>query len=748
MNRRTFLAALAIALAVCQPIAQPFASAQDRQKKPMTFMDVMEMRSVGGGDISPDGGHVIYTISIPHWKSGKNYTDIFVAASDGASAPRRMTFTVEKNESSPQWARDSRRFAFLSNREATSTSTTNQLYLMSAEGGEARKVSDARDGVAAFAFSRDGKWLAFSAGKAEERQLWIVDLSAEEAAPAQLTKHATAVGTWSWAPDSSRIFFIAPDEQDKDDAKRKEKKFDVRIVDQPRPLQHLWSISISQKAEKRWTSGSQYGVSNVTYSDDSAWLAFRSTSVDRHTGLIDNDSEIYLIQLSDGAIRRVTNNKTGEGGPRFSPDAKWLVFSANDEFTDGRNTKLYLYSVAAGGPLRKLLGDWDHSVGNAYWSRDSRTLYFTEGIGVDQHWFAVDAAAGKLAQLTKERGVMGGSFDSDTGLFLLTFQDPTRPNDYYVARPETIGNRARWARVSNANPQVASYQLAEYENVRWKSSDGQMVEGILAKPVGYEAGKKYPLIVQLHGGPAAAYMNSFSGDYRNYVNLYAASGYAVLQPNYRGSDQYGEKFRMQIAGDYFRQAFDDIMTGVDYLISRGIADPDKLGMMGWSAGGHWSNWTLTHTTRFKAISSGAGAMNWSSMYAQTDVQAPREYYFKGKPWENWDHYVAVSPLKYITNAKTPTLIHVCQGDPRVPKPQSDELHMALKKLGVPTEYIVYPQNTHGIGDPRYQMVKMVSEFNWFEKWIKGQPGWFEWKTLLATLEEPKTAGEQRASKED
>jgi len=273
--------------------------------------------------------------------------------------------------------------------------------------------------------------------------------------------------------------------------------------------------------------------------------------------------------------------------------------------------------------------------------------------------------------------------------------------------------------------------------VRWKSTDGQMVEGILVKPADYQPGKRYPLIVQVHGGPAAAYQNSFSGGYGTYVHIFAANGYAVFQPNYRGSDNYGEKFRTQITGDYFRQGYDDIITGVDHLIARGIADPDKLGMMGWSAGGHWSNWTLTHTDRFKAISSGAGAVNWISMYAQTDVQSPREVYFKGKPWESWEHYVTVSPLRYITNAKTPTLIHVGEADQRVPKPQSDELHMALKKLGVPTEYIVYPLDTHGIGDPRYQMVKMVSEFNWFEKWIKGKPGWFEWKELLATLEEPK-----------
>jgi len=729
-----------MALAVCLGFA---ISAIAQTKRPMTFMDVMEMRDAGAGSISPDGKLVIYTINVPLWKEGKEYTDIYIAASDGSAPARQMTFTKDKSESSPEWARDSRSFAFLSNRDGAQ----NQLYLMRTDGGEARKLTDAKDGVNAFAFSRDGKWLAYSAGKATARQIWLVELSKDGAEPAQLTKHATPVRNWSWSPDSARIFFTAPESADKDDEKRREKKFDVRIVDQEQPNIHLWSVAVADKAEKRWTSGDAYGVATFDISDDSKWVAFRSASVDRHTGLIDNDTEVYLVQLASGDIRRVTNNKVAEGGVSISPDSQWLLFTAPDEFTWGRNSKFYLQPVT-GGTTRKLLGDWDHNAGGASWSKDAKTVYFGEGIGVDQHLFALTIPDGKLTQLTRERGVVQGGFDTDTGLFLLRFSDPASPVDFYVARPETIGQRARWVRVSNANPQVAQLQLGEYETVQWKSSDGRMVEGILVKPVGYEKGKRYPLIVQIHGGPAAASMNGFSGNHGTYTHIFAANGYAVLQPNYRGSDNYGEKFRMEIAGDYFRQGYDDIITGVDQLIAQGIADADKLGMMGWSAGGHWSNWTLTHTDRFKAISSGAGAMNWISMYAQTDVQAPREFYFKGKPWENWDHFVEVSPLKYITRAKTPTLIHVCNGDPRVPKPQSDELHMALKKLGVPTEYIVYPQNSHGITDPRYQMVKMVSEFNWFEKWIKGKPGWFEWKQLLATLDEPKEAAGKEERAED
>jgi dipeptidyl aminopeptidase/acylaminoacyl peptidase len=170
--------------------------------------------------------------------------------------------------------------------------------------------------------------------------------------------------------------------------------------------------------------------------------------------------------------------------------------------------------------------------------------------------------------------------------------------------------------------------------------------------------------------------------------------------------------------------------------------------MGWSAGGHWSNWILTHTDRFKAISSGAGAMNWVSMYAQTDTYRNREYYFGGLPYDNFEHLWDISPLKYIKNAKTPTLIHVVDGDPRVPRPQSEELHMALKKLGVPTEFFVYPGNTHGIPDPRNQLVKAVVEFNWMEKWIRGKDGWFEWRTLLDTLKDVDEKTEKKSTSQD
>jgi dipeptidyl aminopeptidase/acylaminoacyl peptidase len=261
-----------------------------------------------------------------------------------------------------------------------------------------------------------------------------------------------------------------------------------------------------------------------------------------------------------------------------------------------------------------------------------------------------------------------------------------------------------------------------------------MVGGVLVKPVGYRQGQRYPLIVAIHGGPASADVLGFNGGYG--AQAYAGAGYAVLKPNYRGSTNYGEKHKTGIVGDYFRLGYDDIMTGVNHLIAQGLVDSTKMGVLGWSAGGHWSNWILTHTNRFKAISSGAGTSNWISMYAQSDVQRNRQFYLGNKlPYDDFDAYWNQSPIKYIKNAKTPTMIHVVEGDPRVPSPQSVELHMALKKLGVPTELFMYPGNTHGIPDPRNQFVKSTAEMAWMDYYVRGSGKKFAWRDVLKTLDE-------------
>jgi dipeptidyl aminopeptidase/acylaminoacyl peptidase len=717
-------------------------------KRPMSFVDVISMRAVGDTSISPDGQWMLYTLSVPDWQDAKSYTDVYVVPlTGGVERTRRMTATKGKNETSPRWSRDGKFFVFLSNREApASAQTQNQLYMMRPDGGEATRISDAKDGVGTFAFSKDGKWIAFTAGKEDERQLWSIPVSElENPSAKQLTKHESGVTSFSFSPDSKAIYFLAPDSLDKNDKERRDKKFDVRVRNQDVPPNHLWAFDLDTNKEKRLTGSGAYSVANVEVSEDSQWIGFRGIKQDRYVRTITEAitfSDLYLLNVASGQIEQLTSNEDIQESPlRFSPDSTMMAFAADDDFQYFRNSRMFVRAVKdRGGRWKKLGLDFDGDLDVSFWSKDSKVIYSNSGVHATNQLLAISIDSGKATQVTKEKGSLTASRDADTNTVLINYSDPMSPRDMYmVASIENAGNRSAWKRLTDANPQVRTFQLGETEAVQWKSTDGKTVEGILVKPVGYETGKKYPLIVQIHGGPASADVLSFHSSNTSYPSVYAAAGYFVLMPNYRGSTNYGERFKMEIVEHYFNQGYDDIMTGVDHLIGQGMVDPNRMGVMGWSAGGHWSNWILTHTNRFKAISTGAGAMNWTSMYAETDVQRIREYYFRGKPYDNFEYLWDISPLKYIKNAKTPTLIHVVDGDPRVPRPQSEELHMGLKKLGVPTEFFVYPGTTHGITEPRNQVVKMMAEFNWFEKWMKGKDGWFTWKELLDTLKGDKTS---------
>lgn len=719
---------------------------QPAAKRPMTFVDVVSMRSAGDTAISPDGKSMLYTLSVPDWQDGRSYTDIHLVSLDrGIGSGRQMTATKAKNESSPRWSRDSRFFLFLSNREApASAQNQNQLYMMRPDGGEAVRITDAKDGVGNFALSKDGKWIAFTAGKEDERQLWTIAVSEiENPSAKQLTKHETPVASFLFSPDSKAIYFVSPDNLDKDDRERRDKKFDVRVRNQDVPPNHLWAIDLESQTEKRLSSGDAYSVADVSISDDSRWIGFRGIKQDRYVRTVteaETYADLYLLNVASGAIERLTSNEDiQESVLRFSPDSAMMAFAADDDFQFFRNNRIYVRAVKdAAGRFRKLGSDFDGDLNVNFWGKDGRTIYSNSGVRATTQLLAISVETGKVTQVTKEQAAITVSQDNDTGTILVNYADPSKPRDVYtVASIANLGNRSTWKQLTDANPQVRSFELGETAAIQWKSTDGKVVEGVLVKPAGYEKGKRYPLIVQIHGGPASADVQTFHSSPTNYPSVYAAAGYFVLMPNYRGSSNYGERFKMEIAEHYFNQGYNDIMSGVDHLIGQGMVDPDRMGVMGWSAGGHWSNWILTHTNRFKAVSTGAGAMNWTSMYAETDVQRVREYYFRGKPYDNFEYLWDISPLKYIKNAKTPTLIHVVDGDPRVPRPQSEELHMALKKLGVPAEFFVYPGNTHGIPDARNQVVKMMAEFNWFEKWVKGKNEWFTWKDLLKTLEDEK-----------
>lgn len=738
--RTILVAGLTIGLA---PVGLVSAQGPDAAKRPMTFLDMQLMRQAGSPAPSPDGKFLLYTVSTPDWKEAKRQTDLFlVSLSQGVPSTKQMTFTRERDETAPRWSRDGAFFVFASNRDAPSgAASQRQLYRMRPDGGEAQRITDAKDGVSTFAFSRDGRWLAYRSGKAGEEQLYRLPVDAiDTAKPDQLTKQAAGVGSWAWAPDGRRIYFVGPDKPDADEKQRREKKFTVDIRNAETPLSLLWALDVEARTAEPIARDASYTVDGMVVSDDGKWVGFRGISADRYKRNINEqniNSDPYLLDVATGQIERLTDNaEVGESGLSFSPDGRWVAFSAPADLTrySMKNRRVYVRAVAdRGGKWRMLGGSFDGDVTVDFWSADGNTIYFNEGIRATTQFLALDVQKDVVRQITAEKAALSVDRDEDSGVLLINYSDgSTPPTLFTVAGIDKLGSRTAWTQLTDTNPQVRGFALGDQEEISWTSKDGRTVGGVLVKPVGYQAGQRYPLIVAIHGGPAAADVLGFNGGYGSQV--YAGAGYAVLRPNYRGSTNYGEAHKTGIVGNYFQPGFDDIMSGVDHLIASGIADGTRMGALGWSAGGHWSNWILTHTDRFKAISSGAGTSNWISMYAQSDMQRNRQFYLGDRlPYDDFEAYWVQSPLRYIKAAKTPTMIHVVEGDPRVPSPQSVELHMALKRLGVPTELFMYPGQSHGIPDARNQLVKAVSEMAWMDHYVRGQGTKFSWRSVLDTL---------------
>ncbi len=739
---RTGLGALTLAM-VLLPAAAPPAAAQDGDR-PMNFMDVQLFKRAGSFTPSPDGQWMLYTVTTPNWQEAESQTDIhLVSMRDGYSSSRQLTFTEDKNERSPAWGPDGSFFVFASNRDASGDDQGNQLYFMRTDGGEARKITDIEDGVSGFDFSPDGMWLVFRGGPSGQAQLHKLPVEGiTEAEAEKVTDGVAGVAQWRWAPDSRSIYFIRADSFDQTDEDRREKGFTVDIRNMVTPLRNLWNLPLDAEEPTQLTDDPTVDVSNFTISDDGMWLGFTGGSAERYERNITGArlyGDLFLMEVATGELERLTNNyEVSEGGLSFSPDGRWIFYTAPEDMTryTMTETKAYVREVTdRGGEFRMLGADFDASIRGGFWAEDGDTFYFTTGVKVTTQLHGLDIRSGRVSQITDERASFSVSRDDDTGVILINYSDPrTSPTVFTVSGLNRITDRDRWVRLVDVNPKVEEMALGREVEVEWTSTDGKTAGGVLTYPVGYEEGTRYPLVVSIHGGPASADVLRF----HTTAQVYAGAGYAVLRPNYRGSTNYGNAHRTDIVGDYFTLGFDDIMTGVDHLIAEGIVDGDRMGAFGWSAGGHWSNWIVTHTDRFKAISSGAGTMNWISMYAQSDVQRNRQFYVgDGFLYEDFETYWDQSPLKYIMNATTPTMVHVVEGDPRVPSPQSVELHMALKKLGVPTELFMYPGRSHGIPDPRNRLVKAVSEMAWMDFYVRGIGEKFQWEQVLETLEKGK-----------
>ncbi|MFN8059010.1 MAG: S9 family peptidase [Vicinamibacterales bacterium] len=629
----------------------------------MTIVDVINLPVVAGPQLSPDGSQLLYTRADADWKANKRIGHVWRVQADGS---RTMQLTFGKDgESSPRWSPDGRTIAFVSKREGSDAA---QIFLLPNDGGEARALS----------------------------------------------AHESSVSDLSWSPDGRAIYFIAPDAKSAELKDREKLKDDVYAFDENFQQHHLWKIDVTSRQESRVTSG-DFSVLSYHLSPDGSLIAHHRAP-NPLFGYADQ-GEVWVMSATGGNARQLTRNSVPESDARVSPDNTKVLFvaGANQQFDIYYNDNVFVVPVA-GGEARDITPNVGYEVNGAAWSKDGATIYFLANVGVTSQLFEMPAAGGTPKQLTNGNHALGGwTYVETLNKHVFTKDEASNAGDVWVM---TTGQPM--TKLSSVfDTLVRDFRVPKQEKIEWKGADGTTVEGLLFYPLDYQPGQRYPLVVQTHGGPQASDKFGF-GRWMNYTQVLTAKGYAVLQPNYRGSTGYGDAFLRDMVGSYFKNSHLDVMAGVDRVIAMGVADGDRMAKMGWSGGGHMTNKIITFTNRFKAASSGAGAANWVSMYAQSDVRTYRTPWFGGTPWQKnppldlyWNH----SPLKDVANVTTPTIFLVGEEDVRVPKPQSVEMYRALKSNGVPTHLYVSPREPHVWGELRHELFKINVELDWFEKYV-------------------------------
>ena len=632
-------------------------------KKLLTAFDLMKVATVGAPRIAPDGTRVAYTVSETKTEKDKEWktvTQIWVVATTGGTSGETRQYTRgDKSASAPEWSPDGTMLAFLSDREKDGE---RQVWMIRSDGGEAWAVTSHKGGVSGFRFSPDGK----------------------------------------------QLLLTATDQPSKDEEERKKVKDDTIVIDRDLKMSNLWLWNIDKKEEKRLTEG-DFTVSDPQWSPDGTRISYTT----RPTPKADDGSlsDVWVMSIASGAKKRIEDTPASSDSARWSPDGKWIAYTGNTDMNAGVSTTYLFLVPAAGGTPRQLTAKFDLNVGTPVWSRDGKTILFNANVLEANEIFSADVATGTVTQVSQTGASINiAEISRDGSTIVGTRSLSNGPAEVYKAslkstQPVTLTSHNRW---------LSDYALAETEVVKWKSKDGMEVEGLLTKPVGYIAGSKVPLLLNPHGGPTGSSVNSFNGT----VQVLAANGFAVLQPNFRGSTGKGLAFAQANKNTWGKGDYDDCMTGVDSMIASGIADPDRLGAFGWSYGGYMTFWILTQTDRFKAVSPGAGLTNIYSMYSQNDIQRYLRWFYSDKaPWDATELYWDRSPMKYVNNVKTPTMIMHGQVDTRVPIAQAQEFYMALKERKVPVEFVVYPRENHGFTEARHQMDRVQRYVRFFAKYL-------------------------------
>src|SRR6266404_5114958 len=687
--------ALRLAIFLSVLVLAPFALAQQSapSPRPTTIDDYFRIREVHDPQLSPDAQSVAYVVKTAILKTDKNEERIWMVPRSGGDA---IALTAEGVSSShPRWSPEGKSIAFLSERNEGQT----QVWLLNLRGGEAQRLTDTPQDVDDFAWSPDGRRIA----------LVLRDASPEELEAAKEAKENEGEASAKAKKKTPKPYVID----------RPQFKLDeVGYLDRRRT--HLYVFDLAAKNLTQVTSG-DYDDSEPAWSPDGKLLAFTSNRSKPDPDFTYN-SDIWVV-AADNVARsggthpmQVTTNPGADTTPAWSPDGKWLTYVTQlDPKLFDYATKHIAISPATGGEAKVLTLAFDRVSITPRFSPDGKSIYFIADDDGTQNICRVSVNGGEVSRPVGGRLMVNDYSLAPTGDLVAQIATIDRPDELFAI--STSASESKLTQITHANDNLMSQlRLTHGEYVHFKSKDGTTISGYLYKPLDYVPGKKYPAILRPHGGPVWAYYAEFA----HLPQLYAANGYAVLFPNPRGSTGYGEKYAKAIYADWGNKDFQDDMAMVDYAIEQGIADPDKLGVGGWSYGGISTDFIIAQTIRFKAAISGAGSALFISSYGHDHYQ--RDYETElGHPWENKSVWEKVSPFYKVASVTTPTLFMGGEIDWNVPILGGEQMFQALKRLGRTTELVVYPGEYHEFKTPSHIKDRLERYLAWYAHYVKGDP---------------------------
>jgi dipeptidyl aminopeptidase/acylaminoacyl peptidase len=645
------------------------------QTRGATADDYYSFESLGDPHFSPDGSTIAFVVSTVDQKQNRRRSVIYSVPADGSRAPIALT-TAPQSSNSPRWSPDGKTIAFLSARPAPGDDNARtQVWLLPLDGGESRRVTSLLNGAASFQWSPDGT------------QLVVVGRSG----PSDTAKSSSDVRHYLHA----------------------NYKFnDSGWYDDKRT--HVWVVEVSSGRTTQITSGDDWNDADPQWSPDSRRIAFVS---DRTGKAFDegHNTDVWVIDAAGGPLTKISDHTTADNSPRWSPDGQTIAFLSS--VPEKSHPKIWL-APSRGGGASTLAADGIDVIPTALrWAEGGRALYFETGVKGTAQLYRVDLAARRAAPVTSgERMVHVVDINERTNRMAYGVNDPTHLDDLYVA--DLIGRNEKQLTHLNA-ALYKQLQLVPVERVPFKSADGWDVDGFFMKPVGWEPGKRYPMILTIHGGPAGM----FGYDWYHEFQVYAAHGWAVFFTNPRGSTGYGEKFERGIELNWGGKDYVDVMSGVDAALAKyPWVDADRLGVTGGSYGGFMTNWIVGHTNRFKAAVTLRSISNFISDDGTRDGAYGHADDFTGDIFDKFDIYWNASPLKYAKNVKTPTLVLHSDNDFRVPIEQGEQWFRALRHFGVPSEIVFFPRENHNLtrsGEPKHLVESINWQVYWFDRYING-----------------------------